>query len=120
MSAKTGWLGRLAAGLKRSSSRLGEGISGILTKRRLDKAACEALEDGLITADLGPATAAKLVEELGRGRLDREIGEEEVREILAASISRLLQPVAHPITLDPAHKPHVVLVVGVNGSGKTT
>jgi len=114
------WLGRLAAGLKRSSSRLGEGISSILTKKRLDKAALSALEDLLIGADLGPATAAKLVEELGRGRLDREIDEREVREILAASIAKLLEPVAEPLVLDPAHRPHVVLVVGVNGSGKTT
>ncbi len=120
MSTKVGWLGRLTAGLKRSSSRLGEGISGILTRKRLDKAALSALEDLLIGADLGPATAAKLVEELGRGRLDREIDEQEVREILAASITRLLEPVACPLVLKPAHRPHVVLVVGVNGSGKTT
>ena len=120
MNTKSGWLGRLAAGLKRSSSRLGEGISGILTKKRLDKAALSALEDLLIGADLGPATATKLVEDLGRGRLDREIDEREVREILAASIAKLLEPVAEPLALDPAHRPHVVLVVGVNGSGKTT
>jgi fused signal recognition particle receptor len=120
MSNKTGWLGRLAAGLKRSSSRLGEGISSILVKRRLDKAALAELEDVLISGDLGPSTAAKLVEELGRGRLDREIGEEEVREILAGSITRLLEPVAQPLALESAHRPHVVLVVGVNGSGKTT
>jgi fused signal recognition particle receptor len=115
-----GWLGRLASGLRRSSSRLGEGISGILTKKRLDKAALSALEDLLVGADLGPVTAAKLVEELGRGRLDREIDEREVREILAASIAKLLEPVAEPLMLDPVHRPHVVLVVGVNGSGKTT
>jgi len=120
MNAKSGWLGRLAHGLKRSSSRLGEGIAGVLTKRRLDKAALSALEDVLIAADLGPRTAAKLVEELSQGRLDREIGEQEVREILAGSISKLLVPVAQPLTLDPGHRPHVVLVVGVNGSGKTT
>jgi fused signal recognition particle receptor len=120
MNAKTGWLGRLAAGLKRTSSRLGEGISSILVKRRLDKASLAALEDLLISADLGPATAAKLVEELGRGRLDKEIGEDEVRELLAAAIARLLAPAAEPLVLDPAHRPHVVLVVGVNGSGKTT
>ena len=75
MTGKTSWLGRLAAGLKRSSSRLGEGIAGILVKRRLDRAALSALEDLLISADLGPSTAGKLVEELGRGRLDKEIGE---------------------------------------------
>jgi fused signal recognition particle receptor len=120
MTAKIGWLARLAAGLKRSSSRLGEGITSILVKRRLDKAALAALEDLLISADLGPATAGKLVEELGRGRLDKEIGENEVRELLAAAIAGLLAPVARPLILEPSHRPHVVLVVGVNGSGKTT
>ncbi|MEA2781011.1 MAG: fused signal recognition particle receptor [Rhodospirillaceae bacterium] len=120
MSEKKGWLGRLAAGLKRSSSRLGEGITGIFTKRRLDRATLTELEDLLITADLGPATAAKLVEELGRDRLDKEIGETEVREVLASSITGLVEPVARPLAFDPAHKPFVVLVVGVNGSGKTT
>src|SRR4029077_9754058 len=120
MSTRSGWLGRLAPRVKRSSSRLGEGIASVLTKRRLDKAALGALEDVLISADLGPLTAAKLVEELGQGRLDREIGEGEGREILAGSVAKLLTPVARPLTLDPAHRPHVVLVVGVNGSGKTT
>ena len=120
MTEKRGWLGRLAAGLKRTSSRLSEGIAGIFVKRRLDKATLAELEDLLISADLGPATAAKLVEELGRGRLDKEIGEQEIREILSGSIAKLLEPVAKPLIPDPAHKPFVVLVVGVNGSGKTT
>src|SRR5215475_2665115 len=115
MNEKRGWLGRLAAGLKRTSSRLSEGIAGIFTKRRLDKETLGELEDLLIGADLGPATAAKLVEELGRDRL-----EQEIREILADSIAKLLEPVAQPLVPDPAHKPFTVLVVGVNGSGKTT
>jgi len=120
MTEKRGWLGRLAAGLKRTSSRLSEGIAGIFVKRRLDKETLAELEDLLISADLGPATAASLVEELGRDRLDKEIGEQEIREILAGSIAKLLEPVAKPLIPDPAHKPFVVLVVGVNGSGKTT
>jgi len=120
MNEKRSWLGRLAAGLKRTSSRLSDGIAGIFVKRRLDKATLAELEDLLISADLGPATAAKLVEELGRDRLDKEIGEQEIREILAGSIAKLLEPVAQPLILDPAHKPFTVLVVGVNGSGKTT
>ena len=120
MSEKRSWLGRLAAGLKRTSSRLSDGIAGIFVKRRLDKATLAELEDLLISADLGPATAAKLVGELGQDRLDKEIGEQEIREILAASIAKLLEPVAQPMILDPAHKPFTVLVVGVNGSGKTT
>jgi len=120
MTEKRGWLGRLAAGLKRTSSRLSEGIAGIFVKRRLDKETLAELEDLLISADLGPATAASLVEELGRDRLDKEIGEQEIREILAGSIAKLLEPVAKPLIPDPAHRPFVVLVVGVNGSGKTT
>src|SRR5262249_4589886 len=119
-SERTGWLGRLAAGLKRTSSRLGEGITGIFAKRRLDKDALAELEDLLVSADLGPATAASLVEDLGRDRLDKEIGENEVREILAGSIARLLEPVARPLLINPEHRPFVILVVGVNGSGKTT
>ena len=120
MNEKRSWLGRLAAGLKRTSSRLSDGIAGIFVKRRLDKATLAELEDLLISADLGPATAANLVEELGRDRLDKEIGEQEIREILAGSIAKLLEPVAQPLILDPEHKPFTVLVVGVNGSGKTT
>jgi len=120
MSERSGWLGRLAAGLKRTSSRLSEGIAGIFVKRRLDHETLAELEDLLISADLGPATAARLVEDLGRGRLDKEVGEREIREILAGSIAKMLEPVAKPLVLDPAHKPFVVLVVGVNGSGKTT
>jgi len=120
MNEKRSWLGRLAAGLKRTSSRLSDGIAGIFVKRRLDKATLAELEDLLISADLGPAPAANLVEELGRDRLDKEIGEQEIREILAGSIAKLLEPVAQPLIPDPAHKPFTVLVVGVNGSGKTT
>jgi fused signal recognition particle receptor len=120
MSDRPGWLGRLAAGLKRTSTRLGDGIAGILIRRRLDKSTLAELEDLLVSADLGPATAASLVEDLGRDRLDKEISESEVREILAGSIARLLEPVAQPLVMDPRHRPFVVLVVGVNGSGKTT
>jgi len=117
---RKGWLGRLAHGLKRSSSRLGSGIAGILGGRHLDKATLGELEDLLIAADLGPATAAKLTAELGRERLGKEVDEIEVRETLAGAIARMLEPVARPLALDPAKKPFVVLVVGVNGSGKTT
>jgi len=118
--SRRSWLGRLAQGLKRSSSRLGSGIAGIVTRRRLDKETLSELEDLLIQADLGPATAADLAAELGRERLDKEISETEVREFLAVSIARMLEPVARPLALEGAVKPFVVLVVGVNGSGKTT
>ena len=115
-----GWLARLKAGLARSSGKLGDGISGIFTKRRLDDAALEELEELLISADLGVATAAKLAANLARERFDKDVSPEEVRGALAADVAAILEPVAQPLAVDPAHRPHVVLVVGVNGSGKTT
>jgi fused signal recognition particle receptor len=115
-----GWFGRLKAGLTRSSAKLGEGIAGIFTKRKLDDAAIEELEELLIAADLGVATAAKLAANLAATRFDKEVAPEEVRRALAEDIAAILEPVAKPLVLDAARKPHVVLVVGVNGSGKTT
>ena len=115
-----GWLARLKAGLSRSSGKLGDGISGIFTKRKLDDAALEELEELLISADLGVATAAKLAADLARERFDKDVSPEEVRGALAADVAAILEPVAQPLAVDPAHRPHVVLVVGVNGSGKTT
>ncbi|WP_422369589.1 signal recognition particle-docking protein FtsY [Pelagibius sp.] len=117
---KGGWFSRLKAGLTRSSSKLGDGIAGIFNKRKLDDAALEELEELLITADLGVTTAAKLTTELAKTRFDKEVDPQEVREALAADVAQILEPVAQPLTLDPSNKPNVVLVVGVNGSGKTT
>ena len=117
---KRGWLRRLRDGLTRTSAKLTEGITAIFTKRKLDQAALDELEELLIAGDLGPATAAGLVAELKRTRFDQEVTPEEVRGALAQSISALLEPVARPLVLDPAQKPSVVLVVGVNGTGKTT
>jgi fused signal recognition particle receptor len=115
-----GWLGRLKAGLTRSSAKLGEGISGVFTKRKLDEAALEELEEILIAGDLGVATAARLSANLAATRFDKEVAPEEVRRALAEDIARILEPVAVPLTLDASRRPHVILVVGVNGSGKTT
>jgi fused signal recognition particle receptor len=117
---KRGWLGRLKAGLSRSSSRLADGITGIFTKRKLDADSLEALEELLIAADLGPATAARLAAALGEERFAGDAAPEQIRESLAQQIERILEPVARPLSLDPAHRPFVVLVVGVNGTGKTT
>ncbi len=115
-----GWLARLRQGLARSAGRLSEGIAGILAARRLDAAALGLLEELLIAADLGPATAAGLVRDLARTRFEGEASAEDVRRALALDIERILEPVARPLSIDPAAKPAVVLVVGVNGSGKTT
>jgi fused signal recognition particle receptor len=115
-----GWLARLKAGLKRSSARISDGIAGIFRAGRLDDASIEALEELLITADLGPATAARLAGGLRGRRLDTEVTPEAVRAALADDVADILAPVARPLAPDPGRRPHVVLVVGVNGSGKTT
>jgi fused signal recognition particle receptor len=118
--SRAGWYQRLRAGLSRSSNRLRDNISGILTRRRLDAQALEQLEEALITADLGVEAAAELVADLGRTRFGKEVTDQEVRGALAGSIAAILEPAARPFQLDPAHRPHVILVCGVNGTGKTT
>jgi len=119
---KRGWLSRLRDGLGKSSSRLAEGIGSVFGggRRRLDDDTLQELEDILITSDLGPATSARLVADLGSRKFDQELTEEEIRLEFANDIATILEPVAKPLALEPARKPHVVLVVGVNGSGKTT
>jgi fused signal recognition particle receptor len=119
-SERRGWFGRLRDGLSRSSAKLGGGIVDIFTKRKLDQGALDGLEELLIEADLGAGVAARLVEEFARTRFGQEIAPEEVKAALAAQIARILEPVARPLEPDPACRPTVVLVVGVNGSGKTT
>jgi fused signal recognition particle receptor len=114
------WLSRLKAGLGKSSSRLVTGISDIFTKRKLDDSTLQELEDLLISADLGSSTSAKLTQDFGKARFGKEITTEEVRTALATEIAKILEPAALPLSIDPAHKPFVVLVVGVNGAGKTT
>ena len=117
---RRGWLGRLAQGLSRSSAKLTDGITSIFTKRKLDDDAIQELEETLITADLGVATAARLAGNLASAKFDQEVTPEEVQTALASDIAEILAPVAVPLEPDRARKPHVVLVVGVNGSGKTT
>jgi fused signal recognition particle receptor len=117
---QTGWFGRLKSGLSKSSSKLTGGIAAIFKSRKLDAAALEELEDLLITADLGVATAALLTANLARDKFDKDVGDDEVRTALAANIAELLSPVARPLVIDRGHQPHVVMFVGVNGSGKTT
>ncbi len=114
------WFQKLKSGLARSSGALSESIAAVFTKRKLDGEALENLEDMLIRADLGPDTAARIADALRAGRFDKEITDAEVKAVLAEEIARTLAPVAKPLVIDPALKPHVVLVVGVNGTGKTT
>lgn len=120
-SEEGGWLARLTKGLSKSSKKLGQGISDLVTKKKLDKEALEDLEDLLIAADLGPKTAAKIVEEFSQERFGKEIDEDEVRSALAGSIGKILEPVAAELDFaKPENGPFVVLVCGVNGVGKTT
>ncbi len=115
-----GWFSRLKRGLSRSSAKLGEGIVGIFTKRALDDEQLSELEDLLITADLGASLARDVTKELRKTRFGQEVSADEIREVLADRIAEILAPVAIPLTLNRNLHPHVVLVAGVNGSGKTT
>ncbi|HCX13788.1 MAG TPA: signal recognition particle-docking protein FtsY [Rhodospirillaceae bacterium] len=119
-AASPGWLTHLARGLKKTSSRLANGISDIVNKRTLDEGVLMELEDFLITADLGGGTANKLTAALATTRFGKEVSGEEIREVMATEITKILEPVALPLSIDSAHKPFVVLMVGVNGAGKTT
>ncbi len=110
---------RFSVGLARTASKLGDGIAH-LGRRRLDKATLAALEDLLIQADLGTTTAEKIVAAVGEKRPDRELGEEEIKSLVAHEIETVLAPVAKPFSIDATKKPFAVLGVGVNGSGKTT
>ena len=114
------WFGRLRVGLSRSSTRLSEGINAIFLRRRLDDAALGELEDLLIASDMGIGVAGEVVAALRRTRFNQEVAPEEVRAALAEEVIRLVEPVMRPLRIDPAKRPFVVLVVGVNGSGKTT
>jgi len=112
------WWNRLSLGLSRSSQAIGSSLTEIFAKRKLDAAMLQDLEDVLIRADLGVSAATRIKEEVGRGRYDKDVGVEEVKNILAAEVERVLAPVAKPLEID--RRPFVILVVGVNGSGKTT
>ncbi|MBR0644160.1 signal recognition particle-docking protein FtsY [Roseomonas hellenica] len=120
MEEKSGWFSRLKSGLSRSAARLTENVGSLFAKRRLDEEALEELEETLIAADLGVAAARRIVGDFRRTRFGKEVTSEEVKQALAESIAAILAPVAQPLVIDRALKPHVVLVVGVNGTGKTT
>ena len=119
-AAPTTWFERLRGGLSRSSNQLSGSITALFTKRRLDEATLQEFEDVLIQADLGVETALRITGRLSEGRFGKEITGGEVRRVLADEVEATLRPVALPLELDLEKKPHVILVVGVNGTGKTT
>ena len=104
----------------RPRSKLSDGIGGLFTKRKLSGETLDDLEDVLIEADLGLDTAERIIATLRKGRYEKGIGEDDVRAVLKAEVERVLAPVARPLEVDAALKPYVILVVGVNGTGKTT
>ncbi|HSR55698.1 MAG TPA: signal recognition particle-docking protein FtsY [Alphaproteobacteria bacterium] len=118
--ASSGWLTRLRTGLKRTSDQLTGGLASIFRNRGVDAATVEQLEDLLIMADLGPATASRLAHAVGTRKFDGADGDEAVAKALADEIEAILGPIAKPLEVDRTAKPHVILVVGVNGTGKTT
>ncbi|WP_299343895.1 signal recognition particle-docking protein FtsY [uncultured Maritalea sp.] len=117
---KKGWFQRLTSGLKKSSDQLTDNIAAVFTKKKLDDETLEQLEDVLIQADLGIETAVDITEKLAKDRFDKEISVDEIRQVLRDEVANVLAPVALPLVFDGGHRPHVILMVGVNGSGKTT
>ncbi|MHB2168409.1 signal recognition particle-docking protein FtsY [Alsobacter sp. R-9] len=114
------WWQRLRQGLSRSSGAIGTGITDLFTKRKLDEDTLEDLEDILVQADLGVDVASRIVQAVGKGRYGKDVTPDEVKAVLAAEVEKALAPVALPLKIDAATKPFVILMVGVNGSGKTT
>jgi len=120
MTENLGWTRKLFSGLKRTSDRLGENLTGLITKSRLDTAALDDIEDALISSDLGPAMAGRIRTRLAATRYERGLDELGLRALVAEEIAKVLTPVAKPLEVSAFPRPHVILVIGVNGSGKTT
>src|SRR6185312_12607124 len=116
---KQSWWRRLSGGLKRTSTSIGTAVADLVTKRKLDRAMLDDIEDVLLRADLGTAVAERIAAAVGEGRYDKSISADEVKAVVATEIEKVLAPVAQPLVIGPA-RPFVILVVGVNGSGKTT
>ena len=115
-----GWTSRLRAGMARSSARLTQGINTIFNRRRLDEDALLELEELLIASDMGLGVAGEVADSLRKTRFNQEVPPEEVRAALAEQVIRLVEPVMKPLHIELTKKPFVILVIGVNGSGKTT
>src|SRR5712672_1824864 len=119
-TTKLSWWQRLTGGLKRTSSSLGSAVADLVTKRKLDRAMLDDIEDVLLRADLGTEVASRIAAAVGVGRYDKAITADEVKTVVATEVEKVLAPVAKPLEIDQTKKPFVILVVGVNGSGKTT
>ncbi|MFN3725900.1 MAG: signal recognition particle-docking protein FtsY [Allosphingosinicella sp.] len=116
----TSWAEKMRAGFRRTSDRFGDNLTGLFNKAALDEQSLDELEEALIASDLGPSTAAKIRDRLAAERFERGVTEAEVRWVVAQELEKILAPVAEPLEIDAFPRPQVILVVGVNGSGKTT
>ncbi len=119
MTAET-WSERLMGGFRKTSELLTENIAGIVSTTKLDETQLDNLEDALILSDLGPRAAARIRARLSEERFERGVDEAAIREAVAAEIAAILRPVAKPLEIIAFPRPQVILVIGVNGSGKTT
>src|SRR5215468_4513479 len=117
---KQSWWRRLSSGLKRTSSAIGTAVADLVIRRKLDRAMLDEIEDVLLRADLGTNVAVRIADAVGHGRYDKAISADEVKAVVASEVEKVLAPVAKPLDIDATRKPFVILVVGVNGSGKTT
>ena len=120
MSENAGWKDRLFGGLKKTSGKLTDNIAGLVTKAKLEARDLDEIEDALIASDLGPAMAAQIRDKIAAGRFDKGIDAEGIRQIVEDEVAAVLAPVASPLEIDAFPRPQVILVIGVNGSGKTT
>ena len=118
--SETSWTQRLFGGLRRTSEKIGENLGAVVGETTLDTASLDEVEDALVASDLGPATAAKIRNKLADTRFERGVDAAAVRAVMANEIADILRPVAKPIEIDAFPRPQVILVIGVNGSGKTT
>ncbi len=117
---KSGFFARLKAGLSKSAASLSENLTGVFTKQKLDAETLAELEDALVRVDLGTGLSRRVTQEIGKNRYDQYIAPYDLRIVLAAELAAILKRSEKPFQVDRAHRPFVVLVAGVNGTGKTT
>lgn len=115
-----GFLQKLGIGLKKSSDKITGGISDIFSKKKLDATTLEALEELLLSADMGVSATTEIMQKFAAQKQDKDISADEIRTALAQQIEAVLAPCEQPLVIDSTHKPYVILMVGVNGAGKTT
>ncbi len=114
------WSERLLGGFRKTSDKLTQNLTGLVTKSRLDEDQLDEIEEALIVSDLGPQMAGKVRARLSEGRFERGLDEDGLREIVGEEIAKSLRTVAEPLDIIAFPRPQVILVIGVNGSGKTT